>query len=114
MVSADNLLSHTDWKLPFTVHTDDSDKKLGTIIRHKKQTYCILSIILSKPQRNCTTTKKELLMIAECLKQFQGILFGYEINVFSDHKNLVYAETLRESQRVMLWKLILKDFGLNI
>ena len=37
MVSADNLLSHTDWKLPFTVHTDDSDKKLGTIIRHKNK-----------------------------------------------------------------------------
>ena len=50
----------------------------------------------------------------ECLKQFRGIIFGYEINVFSDHKNLFYAATLSESQRVMRWRLILKDFGLNI
>ena len=50
----------------------------------------------------------------ECLKQFQGILFGYEINVFSDHKNLVYASTLSESQRVMRCLLIIEEFGPNI
>jgi hypothetical protein len=50
----------------------------------------------------------------ECLKQFQGILFGYEIDMFSDHKNLVYAATLSESQRVMRWRLILEEFGSNI
>ena len=27
---------------------------------------------------------------------------------------MVYAATLSKSQRVMLWKLILKEFGLNI
>ena len=53
-------------------------------------------------------------MIVECLKQFRGIIFGYEINVFSDHKNLVYAATLSESQRVMHWRLILEEFGNNI
>ena len=47
----------------------------------------------------------------ECLKQFQVIIFGYEIKLFSDHKNLVYSATLRESQRVMLWRLILEEFG---
>ena len=43
-----------------------------------------------------------------------GIFFGYKINVFSDHKNLVYAATLIESQRVMLWRLIIEEFGPNI
>ena len=50
----------------------------------------------------------------ECLKQFRGIIFGYEINVFSDHKNLFYVATLIESQRVMRWKLIIEEFGPNI
>ena len=59
-------------------------------------------------------TKKELLAIVECLKQFRGIIFGYEINVFSDNNNLVYAATLSESQIVMRWRLILEDFGPNI
>jgi hypothetical protein len=34
--------------------------------------------------------------------------------VFSDHKNLVYAATVSESQRVMRWRLILEEFGPNI
>ena len=69
---------------------------------------------MSKPQHNYPTTKKELLTIVECLKQFRGILFGYEINVFSYHKNLVYAATLSESQRVIRWQLIFEYFGPNI
>ena len=50
----------------------------------------------------------------EFLNQFQGILFGYEINVFSDNKNMVYVATLSESQRVTRWRLIIKEFGPNI
>ena len=64
--------------------------------------------------RNYTTTKKEMITIVECLKQFRGIFFGYEINVFSDHNILSYAATLSESQRVMFWRLIIKEFGINI
>ena len=59
-------------------------------------------------------TEEEILAIEECLKQIHGIIFVYEINVFSDHKSLVYAAKLSESQRVMHWQLILEYFGPNI
>ena len=32
MVSADMLLSYPDWKIPFTVHTNASDKQVGAVI----------------------------------------------------------------------------------
>ena len=47
-------------------------------------------------------------------KQFRNILFGYEIHVYSDHKNLVYKATLSEFQRVMRWRLLLKELGPHI
>ena len=50
----------------------------------------------------------------EFLNKFCGILFGYEINVLSDHKNMVYAATLSEYQKVILWQLIIEGFGPNI
>ena len=89
-------------------------KKLGDFISQNSKPITFFSSKLSKPQLNYTTTEKELLAIVECPKKFRGIIFGYEINVFSDHKNMVYAATLSESQRVMLWKLIIEEFGPNI
>ena len=82
MVSADTLLSYTYCKLPFTVHTYASDKQLGAVISQNKKPIDFFSVLLSKLQRNYTITEKELLAIVECLNQFRGIIFGYEINVF--------------------------------
>ena len=74
----------------------------------EKKPIDFFSRILTKPQRNFTMTEKEPLAIVECLKQFQGILFGYELKLFSDQKNLVYAATLSESKKVIRWRLILE------
>ncbi len=68
------------------------------------------------------TEEEELLSIIEwCLlkQEFkEGILFGYEINVFSgQHKNPIYSKaTLTQSQQeIMQWRLILKEIlGPNI
>ena len=35
MVSDETLLNHTDWKIIFTVHTDASDRLLGSVISNK-------------------------------------------------------------------------------
>ena len=110
MISQEVFLTYPDWTLPFCAHTDALDKQLGAAISQNNKPIAFFSQRLSKPQRNYTTTEKELLSTVECLKQFRNILFGYEIHVYSDHKNLVYKATLSESQRVMCWRLLLKDF----
>ena len=113
MVSAETLLSYPDWKLPFAVHNDASDRQLGYVISQNNKIISFFSKKLSNSQRNYTTNEKELLAIVECLKQFRGVIFGYEINVFSDHKDLVYAATLSESQRVVCRRLIPEEFLRN-
>ena len=47
-------------------------------------------------------------------KKTRGIIFDYEINVLSDHKNMVYAANMIENQRVMPQRLIIKKVGNNI
>ena len=100
--------------MPFTVHNDESDKQLGAVIIYNNIPIAFFSSKLNKTQRNYTTTEKEILAIVECLRQFRGIIFGYEINVFSDHKNLFHAATLSGSQRGVIWQLILQESGPNI
>ena len=116
MVSAETLSIYADWTIPFTIHTDASDKQLGAVISQNNKPITFFSGgRLSKAQLNYTTIEKELLSIVECLNQFRGILFGYSINVFSNHKNLVYAANLSESsQQVTQWRLILEEFGPNL
>ena len=82
MVFKKNLLSYASYK------------QLGAGISQNNKHTVFFLIIISKPQRNYTMTKKELLSIVECLKRLLEILFGYEINEFPDHKNLIYAATL--------------------
>ena len=114
MVCKETLLTYPDWSKPFDIHTDASDFQLGAVISQEGKPIAFFSRKLNRAQKNYTTTEKELLSIVECVKEFRNILFGYPIRVFSDHKNLVHAATLSQSQRVMRWRLILEEFGPDI
>ena len=114
MVSKSTMLTYPDWSKPFDIHTDASDYQLGAVISQGGKPIAFFSRKLNSSQKNYTTTEKELLSIVECVKEFRNILFGYPIQVFSDHKNLVHAATMSQSQRVMRWRLILEEFGPDI
>ena len=86
MFSSENFSIYPDWKIPSTVLIDASAIQLGAVISHNNKPIKLFSRELNKSQSNYTTTKKEIIAIVECLKQFYGIIFGYEINVFSDNK----------------------------
>jgi RNase H-like domain found in reverse transcriptase len=56
-----------------------------------------------------STTERELLSIVKTLKEYQNILLGQEIEVFTNHKNLVYKTF--NTEHVMRWRLIIEEFG---
>ena len=114
MVCVETLLTYPDWSKPFDIHTDASDYQLGAVISQEGKPIAFFSRKLNSAQQNYTTTEKELLSIVECVKEFRNILFGYKIRVYSDHKNLVHAATMSQSQRVMRWRLILEEYGPDI
>jgi hypothetical protein len=114
MISKETLLTYPDWSKPFEIHTDASDYQLGAVISQEGKPIAFFSRKLNSAQKNYTTTEKELLSIVECVREFRNILFGYPIIVHSDHKNLVHAATISQSQRVMRWRMILEEFGPDI
>jgi hypothetical protein len=63
---------------------------------------------------NTTSPKIELLAIVEKLKEFKGMLWGQNIKVVTDHKNLVRDALGLTSERVYQWRLLLEEYGPKI
>jgi hypothetical protein len=61
---------------------------------------------------NYTTLEKELLSIVEILLAYHSVLLGSPIIVFTDHRNLTFAE--QQSQRALRWLLVIAEFNVRI
>ena len=109
IIAKEVLLAYPDFNKPFQIHTDASHYQLGAVISQDNKPIAFYSRKLKPEQTRYTTTERELLSIVETLKEYRNILLGHEIEVFTDHKNLVYKTF--NTERVMRWRLIIEEFG---
>lgn len=114
VISREIILAYPDFNKKFVIYVDASKKQLGGVITQDNRPLAFYSRKLTDAQQNYTVTELELLSIVETLKEFQGILLGREIEVFTDHKNLVYESTKMTSQRCLRWRILLEEFGPKI
>ncbi|HEY6625664.1 MAG TPA: retropepsin-like aspartic protease/reverse transcriptase, partial [Ignavibacteriaceae bacterium] len=83
-----------DWELPFELICDASDFAIGAVLGQRKEkrfhaTY-FASKTLTEPQRNYTTTEKELLAVVYAFEKFRSYLVLSKTIVFTDHSALKY------------------------
>ena len=50
----------------------------------------------------------------EALKEFKGLLWGQQIIVYTDHKNLMQTALGLTSDRMYRWRLIIEEYGPKI
>ena len=83
-------MAYPNFNEPFDIHMDASDLQLGAVTSQNRQPIAFYSRKLNDAQMQYTTTEQELLAIVEMLKEFRNILLGQRIQVYIDHKNLMY------------------------
>jgi transposase InsO family protein len=109
VIAREVMLTYPDFNAPFEIHTDASHYQLGAVISQRGKPIAFYSRKLNPAQTRYTTTERELLSIVETLKEYRNILLGQQIEVFTDHKNLVYKHF--NTERVMRWRLLIEEFG---
>jgi RNase H-like domain found in reverse transcriptase len=109
IIAREVMLAYPDFNKPFEIHTDASHYQLGAVISHEGKPIAFYSRKLNPAQTRYTANERELLGIVETLKKYRNVLLGQQIEVFTDHKNLVYK--IFNTERVMRWWLIIEEFG---
>ena len=109
VISKDILLTYPDFNKPFEIYTDASHTQLGAVITQDNKPIAFYSRKLQSAQTRYTTTERELLSIVETLKEFRNILFGHQIKIYTDHKNLTFKDFTTE--RVLRWRLLVEEFS---
>jgi hypothetical protein len=87
-IAKETFLAYPDFLKPFEVYTDASSTQLGAVITQDNKPIAIFSRKLSETQQKYSVTEIELLAMVETLKEFKGMLWGQDIKVYTDHKNL--------------------------
>jgi hypothetical protein len=108
-IAKETVLAYPNFSKPFEIYTDTSSTQLGAVITQDNRPIAIFSWKLSEMQQKYSVTEIELLAIVETLKEFKGMMWGQDIKVYPDHKNLKRDALGLTSDRVYRWRLLLEE-----
>jgi hypothetical protein len=99
-IAKETVLAYPDFSKSFEIYTDASSMQLGAVITQDNRPIAFFSRKPSEMQQKYSVTEIELLAIVETLKEFKGMLWGQDIKVYTDHKNLTRDALGLTSDRV--------------
>lgn len=109
------VLTYPDFNKTFTLTTDASNDGLGAILSQDNHPCCYISRTLNNPEKNYTTTEKELLAIVWAVRRLRQYLLGRKFIIQTDHQALVWLKNCKDpSSRLMRWRLKLEEYEYDI
>eukprot|EP00804_Cyclotella_cryptica_P028760 CCRYP_018726-RA/>CCRYP_018726-RA protein AED:0.53 eAED:0.19 QI:0/-1/0/1/-1/1/1/0/384 len=113
-IARDVTFAYPDYSQGFEIYTDSSKFQLDAVITQNNRPLAFFSRKLSQTQQIYSVTEQELLAIVETLKEFKGMLWGQQMVVYTDNKNLMQDALGLTSDRVHCWRLLLEEYDPTI
>ena len=125
LLSADNVLTHFDPKIPIGIACDASNVGIGAVLFHRfadgsERPICNVSKILSTTQQKYSQIQKEALSIIFGIKKFYQYIYGRKFILITDHRPLLAlfgAEKQVPSlatNRLTRWAVTLSQYDFKI
>lgn len=113
------ILYAPDFDYPFEIHCDSSHVGLGGVLLQRiddqERVISFISRSFTKPERNYSTTEKELLAIIHCVETCRPFIEGSEVTVVTDHSALRWLKNIKNpTGRLARWALRLSVFNLKV
>lgn len=113
------VMAYPDFSLPFILQCDASSVGIGSVltqtINGNEHPVAYYSRILTKTERNYSTTERELLAVLDSIKHFRCYLDGMKFSVVTDHMSLKWLLTLdNPTGRLARWATLVSQYTFDI
>lgn len=109
------VLAYPDFDRIFVLTTDASNRALGAVLSQNGHPIAFSSRTLNEHECNYSAIEKELLAIVWSVKYFRPYLFGRKFKVQTDHRPLVWLNSLKEpNMKLQRWKIQLNEYDFDV
>ncbi len=112
LMTAEVLSAYSDHNKPFKIYTDTSNCHIGACIMQDDGPGAYYSRKLNSAQCKHATIDKELIYVVATLREFQSMLLGAELHIYTDHNNILNVGNLSEQR--LHWISYVGEYGPNI
>jgi len=116
---SNRTLKPPDYTRPFKIYTDASNLSAAACLTQEidgnDRPVAFASAKFTDVQRNWSVIEKESFAVIFALRKFDKYIFGYHIELFTDHNPLQYlAKTIPQSAKLTRWALALQRYDIEI
>jgi len=101
LMTADVMCAYPNHNKPNHIYTDVSNYQLGACLMQDEHPVAYYSKKLNRAQMNYAMIDKELLCVVATLREFRSMLFGANIHIHTDHRNILNVGD--SSERRLRW-----------
>ena len=120
ILMSDTVLAFPDVTKKMALFTDASDTCIGACLTQPDEDgyfrpVYFLSHKLSNTMTRWSVTEKELYAIIYSLQKLRHIVYGTNLDIYTDHRPIVHLESSKlMNTKLQRWSLILNDYGAQV